>query len=334
MHRQNGPGVVVIGDVAVDIIVPYPKFLNDTRTLVEYPIPSLVGGGTSANTAVALARLTVPTGFVGTVGDDQYGRYILNDFKNEGIDTSGLIVDKNLNTVGVFAFIDDRGERYLWGWPRVEQAFKIIDPQKVNWQDISNADFVHSSGMAIVHDTSARHTIIEVFKRAQEAGVPTTFDLNLRVDDGKLDENYKEAVLQIMEYSTHVLGGGDDEFYYLGDNKDWMETAKSFVRPNRTIVVRAGKKGCYGIQANGTILQEPAIGTKRVDTVGAGDVFNAGYIAGHLKGLSFANCLRMGNAVSGYTVAHVGARGCPTLPQLKEFLQENEPDRRLLNALG
>lgn len=328
------PEVLVIGDVAVDIIVPYPRFLNEERTLVEYPKPRLVGGGTCANTAVALARLAVPTGFVGTVGDDQYGRYIVKDFESEGINTKGLIVDETLNTVGVFAFIDERGERYLWGWPREEQAFKFIDPAKVDMEAVKNASFIHSSGMAIVHDTSARHTIIDVFKEAQAAGVPTSFDLNLRVDDGKLDENYRDAVLQVVEHSSHVLGSGDDEFYYLGEGEDWMATAKSFVRPNRTVIARAGKHGCYGIAYGGQTVEEPAIGTERVDTVGAGDVFNAGFIAGYLQGFGFANCLRMGNAVSGYTVARVGARGCPTLPELKEFLRANEEDGRLLHALG
>ena len=93
------PEVVVIGDVAVDIIVHYPKFLNEGRTLVDYTTPCLVGGGTCANSAVALARLGVDTRFVGTVGDDQYGRYILKDFFKEGVGTDGLIVDAGLNTV-------------------------------------------------------------------------------------------------------------------------------------------------------------------------------------------------------------------------------------------
>lgn len=326
--------VVVIGDVAVDIIVPYPRFLNEERTLVEYPNPRLVGGGTCANTAVALARLGVPTNFVGTVGDDQYGRYIVKDFAHEGVSTKGLIVDEALNTVGVFAFIDERGERYLWGWPREEQAFKFIDPGKVDMDGVKNAAFVHSSGMAIVHNTSARHTIIEVFRAAQAAGVPTAFDLNLRVDDGKLDEGYKQAVLQVLEYSSYVLGSGDDEFYYLGESEDWMSTAQNFVRQNRTVVVRTGKKGCTGLAPDGSVVAEPAIGKKRVDTVGAGDVFNAGFISGHLQGLNFSNCLRMGNAVSGYTVARVGARGCPTMDELKEFLRENEESGELLRALG
>ena len=92
-----------------------PVFLNEERTLVDYPNPELVGGGTSANTAVALAKLGLPVSFLGTIGDDQYGKYIQKDFKEQGVNTADLIVDPKLNTVGVFAFIDENGERDICG---------------------------------------------------------------------------------------------------------------------------------------------------------------------------------------------------------------------------
>ena len=131
MHK-----VLVVGDANVDIIVPYPKFLNEERTRVEYPTPVLQGGGTSANTAVALSRLGIQTAFLGSIGEDQYGKYIREDFRREGVDMTWLIVEPDLNTVGVFAFVDEFGERYLWGWPRVDQAFKIIDESKVDFEKI------------------------------------------------------------------------------------------------------------------------------------------------------------------------------------------------------
>ena len=101
------PDVIVVGDATVDIIVPYPRFLNEERTLVDYPEPSLQGGGTSANTAVALARLGVGTSFIGSIGEDQYGRYVKSDLQKEGVNISDMIIEPELNTVGVFAFIDE-----------------------------------------------------------------------------------------------------------------------------------------------------------------------------------------------------------------------------------
>lgn len=314
--------VLVVGDATVDIIVPYPKFLNEERTLVDYPTPCIQGGGTAANTAVALSRLDIPTGFIGTIGDDQYGRYVVKDFKDEKVDTEQLIIEPDLNTVGVFAFIDEHGERYLWGWPRVDQAFKVIDMNKVNTSKIKNASWVHSSGMAIVHDTSARETIIRIFKKAYELGIPTSFDLNLRVDQGNLDPVYKEAVLEVIKYSNYVLGSVDDEFKYLGESENPLDNARAFVKEDRTIIARMGKEGSLGISANEEVMAK-AFSVEVVDTVGAGDVYNAGFIAAVLKGYSLKDGLIIGNAVSGYTVNQKGARNCPHKDQLNEFLNKH-----------
>lgn len=311
--------VIVIGDANVDIIVPYPKFQNEARTLVEYPNPSLQGGGTSANTAVALAKLGVGTSFIGSIGEDQYGRYIKSDFQKEGVDISDMIIEPELNTVGVFAFIDENGERYLWGWPRVDQAFKYLDADKVSFEKIRKADWVHSSGMSLVYDTSARRTIIEIFKEAYEAGIPVSFDLNLRVDDGILDPEYEKAVREIIGYTTYLLGSGTDEFAYLGEDRDWRKNAKSFVTDRRVVIVRNGKEGSYGFTA-GEEVAAPAFSVKVEDTVGAGDVYNAGFISAVLEGKSLRECLETGNAVSGYTVTKKGARNSPNTQQLQNFL--------------
>jgi fructokinase len=313
--------VLVVGDANVDIIVPYPRFLNEERTRIEYPTPCLQGGGTSANTAVALRRLGIETSFLGSVGEDQYGRFIRNDFAAEKVDTAHLIIEPELNTVGVFAFIDETGERYLWGWPRVDQAFKVIDQSKVDFQAVKEACWVHSSGMSLVYDTSARHTIIEIFRTAYEAGIPTSFDLNLRVDNGKLDPSYQEAVMNIMKYCSYVLGSAEEEFYYLGEGNNWMDNAKALVTKDRTIIARRGKNGSVGLSID-EMVQAASYPVEVVDTVGAGDVYNAGFIAARLKGGALERCLQMGNAVAAYTVNQKGARNCPHPEELEQFLQK------------
>lgn len=313
--------VYVLGDANVDIIVPYPRFLNEERTLTEYPNPSLQGGGTSANTAVALARLGIPTAFVGTIGDDQYGKYIKSDFQKEGVDISGLISKPDLNTVGVFAFIDENGERYLWGWPREKQAFKELDASHVDMGELLSAAWIHSSGMSLVYDTSAGKTIIDVFRQAHKSGIPTSFDLNLRVDNGKLDKDYEERIREVIQYTTVLFGSGTDEFEYLGA-KGWKENARQFAGNERTVIVRNGKKGSVGITMTGEEAV-PAFRVNVVDTVGAGDVYNAGFIAAKLAGKSLRECLIFGNAVSGYTVERKGARGCPTKIEAELFLKKS-----------
>lgn len=311
--------VLVAGDANVDLIVPFPRFLNEQRTLVEYPNPCLLGGGTCANTAVALSRLGVGTGFAGTIGRDQYGAYIRKDFEKEGIDTARLMEDAGRNTVCVFAFIDEQGERYLWGWPRVNQAFKELDLERMGMDWLGDTDWLHSSGMAIVDNTSARSSIVQMFRAAYELGIPTSFDLNLRVDNGIMDAGYRDAVMEIMKYSNYVLGSGAEEFYYLNPRDDWEDSVRGLVSEGHVMIARMGKDGSKAFSLKGEVGC-PAFPVIVKDTVGAGDVYNAGFIAKRLEGGGMFQCLEYGNAVSAYTVERKGARSCPNRKEAEEFL--------------
>lgn len=310
--------VLVAGDANVDLIVPFPKFLNEERTRVEYPSPSLAGGGTCGNTAVALSRLGVFTGFAGTIGQDPYGAFIRKDFEREGVDTSLLFEAEGKNTVCVFAFIDQRGERYLWGWPRENQAFREIDLRRMGREWLTDTVWLHSSGMAIVADTSARSALLQMFCEAREMGIPTSFDLNLRVDDGVLDEGYRAAVMEMVRCSDYVLGSGTEEFYYLNPKADWEDSVRGLLSPGQVLVARMGKAGAKAFSGEGETAR-PAFLVEVEDTVGAGDVFNAGFIAMRLEGARLSQCLEYANAVSGYTVERKGARSCPNREQVESF---------------
>lgn len=316
------PRVVVAGDANVDIVVQYPRFLDKERRDVIWPNPEVVGGGTSSNTAAALARLGVECSFVGTVGRDSNGRFAVDDLTNCGVDVSGLVVDPEVNTVGVFAFVDETGERYLWGWPRERQSFKVIDEAEVNFKSLRSADWFHSSGMSLVYDTSARSTITRMYREAREAGVPTSLDLNLRVDNGVLDTDFARALWKIMPNVDYLLGSGPEEFAYLGEGS-WLENARALAVDGRTVVVRDGANGSLAI-SGGEVVEAAAFKVKVEDTIGAGDVYNAGFIAACLNGLALKDALVAGNAISGYAVARKGARNTPTADQLREFVKSYE----------
>jgi len=99
--------VLVVGDVNVDLIVNFPKMLPDST--VQYPEPEMSGGGTCGNTLAALCNLGVETAFMGTVGDDAYGRSLMNDMKAAGVDVSALITDPELNTVAFSPLLMKKG---------------------------------------------------------------------------------------------------------------------------------------------------------------------------------------------------------------------------------
>ncbi len=250
------------------------------------------------------------------------------EFHSEGVETGELFADPDFNTVVVFAFIDERGERYLWGWPRMKQAHREIALDRVNITEIEQAAWVHSTGMLLVHESSGRRAVLALLQKAMSAGVPTSLDLNLRVNAGYLDPGYRDVAIKAIKSCSLVFGSGTEEFRYLRSSQDWLETARSFVSEKRSVVVRLGAEGSMLLSIDGEACV-PAYHVNVVDTVGAGDVYNAGFIAARLRGLSGEDSLRWGNAVAAYKIMRTGARGCPRLDELQAFLSQNSIEKTL-----
>lgn len=318
---NSGKTVVIVGDAGADIIVHFPKYLDESRKKVDFTVPHMVGGGTCGNTAVSMAKLGIFPYIIGTIGDDQYGRFVVNDLKKEHINIDYLKIDRSVNTVGVFAFIDEYGERYLWGWPRVDRSFEKLELTAEDYTLIDHADWIHSSGMITVNDTSSRKAVEEIFAYAYKKGIPTSYDLNLRVTKGKLDESFRESTLRILKNCNYVLGSAQEEIFYLDSSQSWRKTARNLAAADRMVIARQGEKGSI-VFTKDREYPSPAFPVEVVDTVGAGDVYNGAFIACMISGYDIEDTLKICNAVSGYTVAHEGARSSPDLEELEQFLEK------------
>ena len=174
---KTGPAIVV-GDACVDITIKLDYYMDGNEH--EKEAPPATGGGTSSNSAVALQKLGVPTAFMGTVGNDYGGRFMVRDLKENGVDTTFTIMDPELNTVLVFAFIQPSGERMLKGFPKEAVSYAELDLDKVDLDGLRNARWFHSSGMNLMNGGSIMENLPKLYKIAYEAGVPTSFDLNTR----------------------------------------------------------------------------------------------------------------------------------------------------------
>jgi len=318
VHMSHTKKVLIVGDVNMDLVIKYPKKMPDGT--MDYPTPELAGGGTCGNTLIALCKLGVDTAFMGTIGDDPYGQRLSAEMESFGVDMRALITDPTLVTVCVYAFVDDSGERYLWAWPRQRESFKYLDPDALRWESVEEASWVHSSGMMLTYDTSARSSVIEIFRRAKALNLHTSFDLNLRAENGRLDEGFRQAVLEIIQYCDYVLGSGPDEIRLLyPDYTNWQSAARRIAQDGRIVIARLGAGGSMAFNGENEI-KEKAFNVRVVDTIGAGDVYNAGFIAARLSGMSIRQSMVWGNGVSGFKVGKKGARRTPCLDELKDFI--------------
>lgn len=312
--------VYVLGDTAVDLIIYVPEMKNGVKIMAH--TPNLHPGGSGANTAVALARLGISTHFIGTIGEDQYGRTVKQDFIDEKVGIEQLFINPKLNTVCVFAFVDNDGERFLWGWPRVNRSYLSIDFEKIDFDVIKKSGWIHTTGILLAYESTGRDATLKALEWANKNGVITSLDLNLRVgENGKiLGGKFQDVVMNAVSNSKYVLGS-EQEFSLLDPFMDWERSATKLANMNKVVVVRRGKEGSVLITDEQKI-ESPAFQTKVVDTIGAGDIFDAGFIAALLNEQDFTTALQWGNAVAGYAISRAGARTSPTLEQMKNFINK------------
>jgi len=281
--------------------------------------PKLHGGGTAANTAVALARLGVTTSFVGAIGDDGYGRFAKNSLEQEGIDTADVVAVPAFTSV-VLALVDPHGERTLFGWPPRGAAHTKLEPAQITPTIIEPAAWLHTTGMCLVQSPS-RDALLKGMELARVAEIPVSFDLNIRLgfENGQLPPAFVDYLKRAIELATIVLGSASDELIHLAPATSAEESARKLAGAERLVIARLGAAGAMAVTADYT-LSVSAFPTQVVDTIGAGDAFNAGFITACIEGKDVSEALRWGSAVAALTIGKAGARGVPHRPEVETLL--------------
>jgi sugar/nucleoside kinase (ribokinase family) len=306
--------VIVVGDANVDLVIRLPE----RKTDMTPSVPQLFGGGSAANTAVALARLGVRTAFAGAVGDDGYGRYVRDDLKNEGIDIAGLCTISDAFTPMVIAMIDPDGERHIVVWPPERGADNRLKPDHIDHRQIAGAAWLHTSGMCL-RASPVREAVLHAMQIASEACVPVSLDLNLRLELWGWRDNIRETIERAIALADVVFGSAEEEIVPVARVASVEAAAHIISGGERIVVARRSRDGALAASPGGT-QHAPAFAVTRVDLLGAGDAFDGGFIAARLAGHTIAESLRWGNAVAALKITRSGARGLPSRAEVEALL--------------
>ena len=298
---ENFNKVIIAGDACVDVHIALKDLLsNDENKVTPY---NTSPGGTSAGCAVVLSCLGVDTAYLGTLGSDFGGKYLIKELKRNNIDISLTSINDKTNTMNVFAFIDDEGERHLWGFPRNDVSYGVLNLDESIISKVASARWLHASGMCLLADGNIKQTLPLLFKAAYEAGVDTSFDLNTRVKDiSLLDEKAVEAIREIIPYVKYLTGSALDEFVSFYPCDDYLDSLRHFAN-DATVIARLGEKGVYVIDKGKEELVS-AYNVEVLDTTGAGDTFDAGFICAMLSGKDVFEAARFANASAAYKISH------------------------------
>jgi len=261
-------------------------------------------GGSAANTIVGLARLNCKTGFIGKTASDREGKMLLEAFHKEGVDTEGVTLAKNGRSGTVMGFIDKKGNRALYVDPSVNDMLSYGEiPQKY----ASQTKFLHLTSFVGEKPFNAQKKLLRT--------LPDSVEVSF--DPGALYSKLGLAKLKQIIKRTFVLLPNACEVALLTDETDYRAGAEVLLGEGVKIVaVKLGGRGCYVTDGKRSCMVD-SFKVKAVDTTGAGDAFNAGFLYGLINGKSLLECGRIANFVASKCVTKIGARtGLPRLQDL------------------
>lgn len=309
--------VSVVGELNVDIIMRgidgFPEL--DKEKLAEEGRITL--GSSSAICAVGLSRLGVKVNFIGAVGDDILGEYILRFLDNEKINILRVRRQANVNT-GFTVSLTYPENRALITYTGVMEDF-TVDEGDTEFI-ISNSQHLHVSSFFL--QKRFQRDIRNLFVKVKEAGLTVSLDPGWDPEDKnwfKLKEIFPLIdILFLNEIEAKRV------FYSLyGEDADVDKIVERLSKEVKTLVIKLGEKGALAV-VDGNKNYMKGFKVNVIDTTGAGDSFNAGFLYGRLNNYSIDKCLLIGNACGALSCTGIGGTtNLPTLKGLEEFIRRS-----------
>lgn len=274
--------------------------------------------GTESNVAIGLARLGQRVGWFSRVGDDEFGQYIVNTVRGEGVDTSRVIVDAEAPTGVLFKEKRELGPRKIVYYRRCSAASRLT-PDDLDADYIASSKYLHLTGITPALSDTARATVRAAAELARSRGVKVSFDPNLRLRLWT-KEQARAAMRDLMPLCDLVLPGLDEAEMLVGESDpDRAADAIRALGPG-LVVVKLGPEGALAVSPAERVRRRGIRLERIVDPVGAGDGFAAGFLAGQLRGLNLAGSLDIANTVGAFATTVVGdVEGLPTWREAQEL---------------
>ena len=293
--------VVGIGSATVDYLGVVPHH-PDQDTRLEMLDFTRQGGGSVATALVTLARLGRSVAYVGRVGDDEAGRFVLDAFEEEGVDTSWVVVQPGATQVNAFIMVDQQSGKRTILWTRKNKA--VLRPEELQADQVQAGAFLYLDE----YDTS---TAIAAAKIARQGGVRVVLDA----------ESTRPGMEELIPLADVLIASHEFSRAFTGE-ADFIQGARAIQLrlPKALVVVTAGELGCYCI-GEGRAFHQRAFAVEVVDTTGCGDVFHGAFIYGLLEEWSLEHTAEFACATAALKCRALGGRaGIPRLEEVHVFL--------------
>lgn len=260
--------VVALGEILIDMT--YAGKSEGKQTLFEQN-----PGGAPANVLSAVSRLGGSCAFIGKVGCDMHGEFLVDVLKNEGICTDGVIMDENFFTTLAFVNLDSKGER-SFSFARKPGADTCLKCDEVRFDIIEEGKVFHVGSLSLT-DEPSRSATMKALDAAKEKGLIISYDPNYRAPLWRSEDEAKEGMRSIIEYAD-IMKISDEETRLLTGFDDAEKASEVLCDMGIGIViVTLGETGALVRNKDGFVYSY-AKKVKAVDTTGAGDAFMGGFL--------------------------------------------------------
>ena len=301
---ELNPDLVLRGDVT-------PTF-GQVEKLVESA--DLTIGSSSGIFACGAARLGLRVASIARVGDDVFGHFMLRSLQERGVETSGVIVDPNIRT-GLSVILVRGSDRAILTFPGAIPTLRLADIQPGL---LAQARHLHLTCYYI--QDALRPDVPALFDLAHQLGMSVSLDTNYDPSetwDGGIQEALKK---------TDIFLPNDTECCAIAGLPDVGEALAVLAERVKVVAVKWGAKGALGRTASqaGQVFQAQSLPVQVVDTVGAGDSFDAGFLYGYLSGWDMEHSLRLGATCGSLSTRQAG--GTPaqaTIEEARQYLPQD-----------
>ena len=312
---------VVVGELNADLILSGLAAIPNYGELQLAKGMRLTLGSSSAIFACNLARLGISVGFVGKVGDDMVGSFLLDRLESSGVDTSRIVRTEGAQT-GICVILSFPHDYAMASYPGVRESFCLSD---VDFDYVQSAKHLHMSSFYL--QPGLWPGAAELFRRAKAAGLTTSLD-----PDHDPAGRWNAGLRELLP-SVDVFLPNEQEALKISGTTDVESALDTLSKLAVSVVIKRGAAGIV-TRSQGRTWAVPGFRIEPLDTTGAGDSFNAGFISRFLNQDSLARCIVWGNACGAMsTLVLGGTEGFPTQRRVEEFFDERAEELgRMLGA--
>jgi sugar/nucleoside kinase (ribokinase family) len=286
---------LVAGDACADLLIDGIAVLEFEKEKLAKDM-NLVLGGSSSIFAFNLARLGARVGFAGVVGDDFFGAFVEQRLRWAGVDTRALQRRPKVKT-GLTIWCQKGSKR---AGITYTGSIAMLRSRDVTDDILRKARHLHVGAYFLLENLHPGAAAL--FRRARKLGLTTSLDCNY--DPAEKWDSGIRGVLQFAD----IFFPNQTEALRLTQCRDVERAAAELGKLVRVAVVKLGARGAL-VCAEGRQFRVPAVKTRVVDTTGAGDSFDAGFLACYLRGGSVEKSVRAGVIAGARAVSAVGGTG-------------------------